>query len=411
MTTLNDEAIQPATGDAAWQVPAGQPRALRGVLSLHDFERRARRVLPRSIFGYIAGGVEDEISLRANRAAYEDWSFQPRVLVDVSRRSTATQLFGRNYAAPFGIAPMGGAGLAGFNADLAMAAAASEHRIPFVLSGASLLAMERIAKVNRDAWFQAYLPINRADVPPFLDRVAKAGFDTLVVTVDVPVPGNRENNIRNGFSSPLRPSPSLMWDGMTHPRWLIGTALRTLMREGMPHFENYGPKRGAPIFSSSATIETRRDALNWKDLEALRTLWTGKLIVKGLLAGADVRVARESGMDGIVVSNHGGRQLDGVVASLRALPALAAEAGNMTVLFDGGVRRGSDVLKALALGAHFVFVGRPFLFAAAIAGQQGVSHGIDLLRKEVERDLAMLGCLACSGLASALFAADAPSRG
>lgn len=365
-------------------------------------------MLPRSIFGYIAGGVEDEVSLRANRAAYEDWSFQPRVLVDVSRRTTATQLFGRNYAAPFGIAPMGGAGLAGFNADLGMAAAAAEQLVPFVLSGASLVAMERITAANRDAWFQAYLPTNWADVAPFLDRIARAGFETLVVTVDVPVTGNRENNIRNGFSLPLRPTPSLMWDGMMHPRWLIGTALRTLLREGMPHFENYGPKRGAPVFSSNGTIETRRDALNWKDLEALRAQWKGKLVLKGLLVGADVRIARENGMDGIVVSNHGGRQLDGAVASLRMLPALAAEAGGMTVLFDGGVRRGSDVLKALALGAHFVFVGRPFLYAATIAGQKGVSHGINLLRKEVERDLAMLGCVDCSGLGSSLIAASAP---
>jgi L-lactate dehydrogenase (cytochrome) len=206
--------------------------------------------------------------------------------------------------------------------------------------------------------------------------------------------------MRTGYTSPLRPSLRLAYDGITHPRWLFGTALRTLMREGMPHFENYGPTRGAPVFSSTATIDTVRDALCWKDLEEIRAQWKGKLVIKGVLAKEDARIARESGADAIVVSNHGGRQLDGVIASLHVLPELAAEAGNMTVLFDSGVRRGTDVIKALALGAHFVFVGRPFLYAAAIAGKAGVGHAIDLLRKEVERDLAMLGCVDCGSLKS-----------
>jgi L-lactate dehydrogenase (cytochrome) len=401
MSIVDDEVLpQRAATDAAWQVSPNQPRALRGILSLHDFEHAARRVLPRSVFGYVVGGVEDEFSMRANRAAFNEWSLRPRILIDVSRRSTATELFGRTYAAPFGIAPMGGAALIGFRADLAIAAAAAEKNIPYALSGASLVAMERVSAVNRAAWFQAYLPPNRRDVPPFLERIAKAGYETLVVTADVPVPGNRENNMRTGFTSPLRPSLRLALDGITHPRWSLGTALRTLVRQGMPHFENYGPARGAPLFSSTATIDTLRDALCWKDLEEVRAKWKGRLVIKGVLAREDVRIARETGADGIVVSNHGGRQLDGVVTSLQVLPELASEAGTMAVLFDGGVRRGSDVIKALGLGAHFVFVGRPFLYAAAVAGQTGVGHAIDLLRKEVERNLAMLGCMDCSALKS-----------
>jgi len=404
MSVANDQLVSPrAAGDAAWEMPPHQLRSLRGILSLHDFEHAARRVLPRSVFGFVVGGVEDGLSLRANRAAFKEWSLRPRVLNDVSHRSTATQLFGNTYAAPFGVAPMGGAGLIGFNADLAIAAAAAEKNILSVLSGASMIAMERVPAVNRNAWFQAYLPPNRRDIPPLLDRVAKAGYGTLVVTVDVPVAGNRENNMRTGFTSPLRPSLRLAFDGLTHPRWLIGTAFRTLMREGMPHFENYGPTRGAPIFSTTATIDTLRDALNWKDLEEVRARWKGRLVLKGLLAKEDVRIARDSGVDGIVVSNHGGRQLDGVVASLQMLPELAAEAGTMAVLFDGGIRRGSDVIKALGLGAHFVFVGRPFLYAAAIAGQAGVAHAMDLLRKEIERNLAMLGCMDCASLKSSVI--------
>lgn len=410
MSAGNEQAAaQTLVSDAAWQVSPDLPRSLRGILSLHDFERVARRILPGSIFGYVAGGVEDEVSVHANRAAFSEWSLRPRVLIDVSRRNSVTKLFGRNYAAPFGIAPMGGAGLIGFQADLAMAAAAAEKNIPFILSGASLVPMERVAGVNRGAWFQAYLPSDRRQVPPLLDRAAKAGYETLVVTVDVPVPGNRENNMRNGFTSPLRPTLRLALDGVTHPRWLLGTAFRTLMREGMPYFENYGATRGAPVLSSRATIDTIRDALCWQDLEAIRAQWNGSLVIKGVLARDDVRVARESGADAIVVSNHGGRQLDGVVASLQVLPELAAEAGEMTVLFDSGVRRGSDVIKALALGAHFVFVGRPFLYAAAIAGQSGVGHAIDLLRKEVERNLAMLGCVNCGNLGPCVVRTGTPA--
>ena len=396
----NEAAAQPLASSVAWQETPGKPRPLRGILSLNDFERVARRVLPRSIFGYVAGGVEDEVSVRNNRAAFGEWSLRPRVLNDVSRRNTVTELFGRSYAAPFGIAPMGGAGLVGFQADLALAGAAAERNIPIILSGASLTPMERVIAVNRGAWFQAYLPPNRRDVPPLLERAAKAGFENLVITVDVPVPGNRENNMRNGYSSPLRPSMRLALDGITHPRWLLGTALRTWMRDGMPYFENYGALRGAPVFSSTATIDLKRDLLCWQDLEAIRAQWKGRMIIKGVLAKEDVRIARESGADGIVVSNHGGRQLDGVVASLQVLPELAAAAGNMTVLFDSGVRRGTDVIKALGLGAHFVFVGRPFLYAAEIAGQTGVSHAIDLLQAEIERNLAMLGCVDCSSFPS-----------
>ena len=393
---------QLVSSNAAWEVSPNLPRALQGILSLHDFEPAARRVLPHCIFGYVAGGVEDEISLRENRAAFAKWVFRPRILNDVSRRRTVTHLLGRTYAAPFGIAPMGGAALLNFRADFALATAAAERNIPYVLSGASLTAMERVSAANGAAWFQAYLPPNRRDVPPLLARIAKSGFEILVITVDVPVEGNRENNMRNGFTSPLRPSLRLVRDGLLHPRWLFATALRTLLREGMPHFENYGPTRGASILSSSATIDTVRDLLCWKDIEDVRRQWKGKLVIKGVLAREDARIARESGADGIVVSNHGGRQLDGVMASLQALPAVAAEAKTMAVLFDGGVRRGSDVLKALALGAHFVFIGRPFLYAAATAGQAGVARAIDLMHKEIERNLAMLGCIDCTSLNSSI---------
>jgi L-lactate dehydrogenase (cytochrome) len=237
-----------------------------------------------------------------------------------------------------------------------------------------------------------------------VDRVARAGYRTLAVTVDVPVGGNRENNARNGFMLPLRPSVSLGWDGITHPRWLVGNLLRTLLGPGMPHFENVDAVRGPPVISAQAERSFgRRDALCWDDIAWIRDRWPGTLVLKGVLAGEDAATAARLGIDGVIVSNHGGRQLDGAMPSLAALPDVRAASGPMTVALDSGVRRGTDVLKALALGAAFVFVGRPFLYAAAIGGKAGVRHLISLLSLEVDRNMAMLGCSSLDQVGPALL--------
>lgn len=368
------------------------PRALRRILSLEDFEPVAQRRLPNSLFQFVSGGVETNQSLRANRDAFQDYDFYPQVLNDVSKRTTETTLFGENFSAPFGIAPMGGSGLSGFRADLAFARAAAREKVPFILSGASLIPMEDIAAANPDTWFQAYLPTDRETIGALIDRIAAAKFRTLLITVDVPVSGNRENLVRAGFSSPLRPTFQLACDALSHPRWLCGTWLRTLMKYGMPHYENTDVVRGIPVFSRDAFRTHLRDSLNWRDLQWIRERWRGRLLLKGVLAPGDAGKAREMGLDGVIVSNHGGRQLDGAAAPLRALPAIKEAARDMAVLFDGGIRRGTDVIKAMALGAEFVFVGRPFLYAAAIAESDGVRHAISLLRTEIHRDLALLGC-------------------
>jgi L-lactate dehydrogenase (cytochrome) len=261
-----------------------------------------------------------------------------------------------------------------------------------VMSGSSLIRLEEVAAENPDAWFQAYLPGETARIAALLDRVAAAGFATLMVTVDVAVLPSRENNVRAGFSTPLRPSLRLAWDGITHPRWLFGNALRTIVRHGMPHFENSFAERGAPILARNVERDfSKRDHLSWTHLEQIRRQWKGRLVVKGIMSVADARIAREGGVDGIVVSNHGGRQLDSTVSPLRVLPEIAAEAGAMTVMMDSGIRRGTHVLKALALGAKFVFVGRPFNYAASIGGEAGVRHAISLLAAEIDRDMALLG--------------------
>lgn len=368
------------------------PRNLRRFLSLEDFERAARRHLPRMLHGFISGACETDASLRDNRDAFAELGFVPRVLVDTAGRSTVTELLGRRYAAPFGIAPMGASALSAYRGDLVFARAAAAAGLPNILSGSSLIPLEEVRAEGPTSWYQAYLPGDPSRIEPLVDRVAAAGFDTFVLTVDVPVSANRENNVRNGYSLPLRPNPWLAWEGITHPRWLFGTALRTLFKHGMPHFENMDAYRGPPVLSRDLVRAVgRRDGLAWEHLKLIRDRWDGYLVVKGVMSPEDARMAREHGADGVIVSNHGGRQLDGTASPLRVLPAVAAEAGGMAVMLDGGVRRGTDILKALALGARFVFIGRPFICAAAVRGEPGVRHALLLLWEELHRNMAMLG--------------------
>jgi L-lactate dehydrogenase (cytochrome) len=384
---------------AAAAGPSAPPGRLSKIFSLDDFERAAERCLPRCIFGFVSGGVETNFSREANRAAFADWSFRPRVLVNTVERSQAVTLFGQTYRAPFGIAPMGSTALGAFECERVLAATAYEAGIPFMLSGASLMPMEKVILANPDAWFQAYIPGDRTTVGPLIERAERAGFRTLVVTVDVPVNGNRENNARNGFSLPLRPTLRLAWDGITHPRWLVMNLCRTLLKNGMPHFENITIERGPPLISPSAQRSFgRRDSLSWDDIAWIRERWKGNFVLKGILAPEDARQAEAIGADGIIVSNHGGRQLDGSMAPLRALPDVAAAAGRLTVMLDSGIRRGTDIMKAMALGASFVFLGRPFLFAASVADEAGVRHAITLLAEEIDRDMALLGCSSLADL-------------
>lgn len=372
------------------EVDKALPRHLRMMLSLDDFEAPAKRYLPRPMYGYVSGGAETNASLRWNRAAFDDYAFVPRALVDVSGRSCKATLFGREYAAPFGFAPMGGSSMAAYQGDIVLARGAARANIPMIMSGASLSRLEDVRAAGATSWFQAYLPGETGPITELVNRVAAAGFDTLVVTVDVPVGANRENNVRSGFNRPLRPTVRLAWDSLIHPRWFVGMFLRTLINHGMPHFENMGPR--TPLITSTGERDRgHRDQLSWPHIELMRKLWKGRLVLKGVLNRNDARIARQSGVDGIIVSNHGGRQLDGASSPMRVLPGIVDTAGSMTVMMDSGIRRGSDVLKALALGAKFVFVGRPFLFAAAVGGDAGVRHAIKLLRDEIDRDMALLG--------------------
>lgn len=384
-------AAEPRMMSAMRQAPA-VALALRRYLALHDFEAAAQRHWPRMLAGFVGGGVETDWSLRDNREAFSDYAFIPRMLTDTSGRSTARSLFGRDYSAPFGIAPMGASALLAYRGDIVLAEEAARAKVPMIVSASSLIRLEEVKARGATAWYQAYVPGDTARIEALVDRVAAAGVDTFVLTADVQVSANRENNIRTGYSIPLKIGPRVALDVAMHPRWLLGTWLRTLRNHGMPHFENMDAMRGPPVVSKNLVRAFgARDQLTWEHLAVIRRRWKGTLLVKGILSAEDARMCSEHGCDGIMVSNHGGRQLDGAISPLRVLAEVAAASGDMAVLYDGGVRRGTDVLKALTLGAHFVFVGRPFIGAAAVAGAPGVAHALQLLTEEIGRDMALLG--------------------
>ena len=374
-------------------------KRLQRILCLDDFEAAARDYLPRPIFTYVSEAAETRSTLADNQAAFRDWWFVPRILTDVSGGSQKTPLFGREVASAFGIAPMGISALSAYRGDLVLAGAAGEANIPMIMSSSSLIPLEALAREHPHAWFQAYLPGDVDEIKAMVARVARAGFTHLVVTVDSQVQPNREHYAKGGFSSPLRPSVSLLWQGITHPSWTLGTFLRTMLKHGMPHYENNYARRGAPILSTSVTRGwSDLGRINCTHIAMIREMWKWPLIVKCILHVDDARRAREAGADGVILSNHGGRQLDGAIAPLRVLPEVVAACPGYPVMIDGGVRRGTDVLKALALGASFVWIGRPFLYAASIGGHDGVRHAIELMRAEIERDMMMLGIRALDEL-------------
>jgi L-lactate dehydrogenase (cytochrome) len=380
---------------------------LRRIFALEDLEEAARRLLPRPIFGYVAGAAETNATLADNRRVFEEIQFLPRMLVGVTGRRLDCEVMGQHHAMPFGIAPMGVSALTGYRGDLSLARAAHRAGIPMIISAASLIRLEEIASVAPGAWYQAYLSGDQAEAAAMVDRVAQAGIGTFVITADSAVVPSRENNLRTGYRTPIRPDAALLWHGITHPTWSLGTFLRTFLRHGNPHFENAGPGRGAPLLSRQAVRDfSGRESLDWAVVRSVRARWKGRLVIKGLLHPADVALARQAGADGVILSNHGGRQLDGAVSPLRALPAALVEAGGMDIMIDSGFRRGTDILKALGLGARFVFVGRPFNYASALAGEAGVDHAIALLRAQLMADLGMLGLLDLRGMTKDMLFLD-----
>jgi len=356
--------------------------------------RKARRRLPRIVHSYVAGGTEDEATLRANRACFDRLPFRPRGLMGVADRSQSVSLWGADIPSPLGIAPMGVTAICRRNCDLALARAAHSRGLPFIASGASTVPIETLQEQVGGIWYQGYLPGDTDRLERIVQRLSAAQIEVLVVTSDTPVAANRENNQRNGFTIPFRPSWALFWDGLMHPRWSFEVFFKTLMHDGVPHFANLAEEVGSPITTEPAQgFRGGRDRLTWEHMSWLRDRWPGKLVVKGIVHPRDAEEAVARGMDGIVISNHGGRQLDGAVSSLEALAAIRPELPvDFPVMIDGGFRRGTDVLKAVALGARLVFVGRPVLYGASLAGSRGAGRVLDILMTEIDRNLALLGC-------------------
>ena len=367
------------------------PRHFRDLLAIEDFERHARKRLPDMIYQYVKGGVETGRGLAAAYEAYQQYVFVPRMFRDVSGRDQRVNLLGQDWSHPFGVAPLGGASFVSYRADVMLAKAARAMNVPMILSASSLISLEDVIAANPDAWFQAYLAGDQPRIDRLVERVEQAGYKTLVVTGDTPMLGNREHNTRSGFSMPIKITPKVIWQSATSPRWLLGTVGQTYLRHGAPHFENTDAERGPPMMSSKVRNTNARDKLSWTHVEAIRKKWKGNLVIKGLMSPDDAFIARDLGADAVILSNHGGRQLDYTVPPLHTLPEIAAAKGDMKVIIDSGIRRGTDVLKALALGADFVFLGRPFLYGSVIGAQAGIEHAMHILRDEIDRDMALVG--------------------
>lgn len=361
------------------------------LLNIEDYRRRARSVLPRFVYDYIEGSADDGHCMRRNAGDLSSIELTPRVLRDTTQVDTSVEVFGRKWALPVGIAPTGLNSLIRPEGDRLLASAAAGAGIPFSLSTASNMRLEdvRAAAPGGMQWMQLYV-MHREMASQIVERAQKDDYQALVLTVDVPVSGNRELDMRNGFRMPFRPTPRLAWDLVSHPRWSLRMAPR-----GAPDFANLTPSgNGAGSTSMQAALLARAmdRSLVWESLAWLRGLWKGPLLLKGVLHADDARMAVDHGIDGLIVSNHGGRQNDASPSAISALPrVVSAVDGRIPVFMDGGIRRGGDVAKALALGATAVFVGRPTLYGLAVGGQQGAAAVLKILADELVRSMILLG--------------------
>lgn len=383
----------------SWKRRAFRGSDVKRTKNIGDLREIARRKVPNFIFEYVEGGAEDEACLRHNRAALEALRFVPGTLVDTRARHQRITLFGRASPSPLIIAPTGGNGLSYPLGDLGLARAAAKFGIPFCLSTVSTVRLERVAaEAPGRLWMQLYVMKDRAIAERIMERAAAAGYEALVFTTDANTFGAREWDQRN-YRSPGKPTLRNLLSAASHPRWVY----EILLRRGVPCFENFAeylpPGQSSALGGSTIIPKLFEPSLCWEDIAWLRRLWPGKLIVKGVLSVADAERAADCGCDGIVLTNHGGRQLDYCVAPIEVLPAIARSVGGrLTILIDSGFRRGTDVIKALALGAHAVMIGRATLYGLIAAGQRGAERALELLRDEIDRTLGHLGCCSIDDL-------------
>ncbi len=362
---------------------------MANAINIEDFRRMAKRRLPKVIYDYIEGGSYDEVTLRANRADLDAIRLKQRVLVDVSKRSLATTVLGEAFAMPLILGPVGSLGTFARRGEVAAACVAERLGINFCLSTGSICSIEEVrAASGKPFWFQLYINRDRPHADALVERAAAAGCPVLMITIDSQIFAKREQSIRNGFTVPLRTTPANVLDMMCRFDWLRDVALGPRLAYG-----NFpGGRRNFNPVLRMAVGGGQDDTLSWKDIDHVRARWQGKLLIKGIMAPEDALLAIEHGADGIVVSNHGGRQMDSASSTIAVLPRIAdAVKGRITVLFDSGVRRGQDVIKALALGANACLLGRAYAYAMGAAGEAGVEQAIRILEGEMYSTLGFLG--------------------
>ncbi|OJY52051.1 alpha-hydroxy acid oxidase [Pseudonocardia sp. 73-21] len=362
-----------------------------GAVTIADLRAAARRRLPRMVFDFVDGGAEDELTRDDNEAAFRRLTFRPRVLVDVSERPQAVTVLGRELATPVVLGPTGLMRMVRHEGELAAAAAAERFGTVSVQSSGSSVSLEDVAaSVTSPQWFQLYPWGDRRTVENLIGRARDSGYEAMVVTVDVPVVGAREKDLRNGLTVPPEVSPRTGWDLVRHPAWLAG--LLSHPRPTYANFVGLMPDARGTSGLAAHTNGLLNPATTWRDLEWMIRRFDGPVLLKGVMTADDARLAVEAGCQGVAVSNHGGRQADSVPAALDALPEVVAEVGHLAdVLLDGGVRRGGDVVKALALGAKACLVGRPWVYGLAAGGTPGVERVLEILRDEIDRTLALIG--------------------
>src|SRR5271166_99575 len=379
------------------------------VVNIEDLRRLAHRRLPRSVFDYLDGGAEDESTLRENPRAFNEILFRPRNAVAFAECDLRVRVVGLDLAIPGLLAPVGYSRLMHPGGEVAAAKAAGEAGTGYILSTISGHKLENVkAATKGPAWYQLYLLGGRAAAESAIDRARRAGYSALVITVDTAVAGMRERDPRNGMKQLLGGSLlakiPFVPDIVSHPAWLSGF----LLDGGVPKLENIVLENNQPMTLVDVAAALAASVVEWSDLQWLRKAWPGPIVVKGVLTGDDARRAVDEGAAGVIVSNHGGRQLDGVSASLRALPEVVAAVGGRTeVLMDGGIRRGGDIVKAICLGARAVLLGRGYAYGLAAAGHAGVVRALEILREDVERTMRLLGCASVAELNGSFVEAPA----